>query len=65
MPLSKPMQLVALRLEPSEKQELQRMAGERHITLSHALREGARLYMQDARRTWPAEKRDAGGRRIA
>jgi predicted transcriptional regulator len=52
VPLSKPMQLMTLRLDPDDKRKLERMAREQHITLSHALREGAKLYL--------AEKRAAG-----
>jgi predicted transcriptional regulator len=46
------MQLMTLRLDPDDKRKLERMAREQHITLSHALREGAKLYL--------AEKRAAG-----
>lgn len=36
----------ALRIPPAEKAELQRLAAERGVTLSHALRRGARLYLE-------------------
>lgn len=41
------MKLIALRLDEEEKRRLQQLAAERHITLSYALREGARLYLEE------------------
>lgn len=49
MPVSKPMQLVALRLTEDERANLERLAAERDVTMSWVLREGLRLYAQDAR----------------
>ncbi len=56
MPTSKPMQLMALRLDPDEKRRLQALAATRNVTLSMALREGARLYLEDARRWLEADQ---------
>jgi hypothetical protein len=53
--ISKPMQLVALRLTEDERDRLQRLADEHRVTLSWVLREGARLYAEDACR-WLDEK---------
>jgi predicted DNA-binding protein len=36
-----------LRISPEDKKRLEQMAEERDITLAHALREGARLYLED------------------
>lgn len=47
MPVSKPMQLLTLRLDPDEKARLEAIAAERHVTLSYAFREGARLYLEE------------------
>ena len=46
--ISKPMEIVALRLTPEERERLQQIADEHHVTLSWVLREGARLYAEDA-----------------
>jgi predicted DNA-binding protein len=46
--ISKPMQVVALRLTEEERERLQAIADEHHVTLSWVIREGARLYAQDA-----------------
>lgn len=47
MPLSTPMKIITLRFDPEEKARLQELAAARNITLSHALREGARLYLDE------------------
>ena len=49
MTLSGPMKTASymLRLNPDEKAVLERKAVEQHITLSHALREGAKLYLAE------------------
>ena len=47
MPVSKPMKLLTLRLDPDEKARLEQLAAARNITLSYALREGARLYLDE------------------
>jgi len=47
MSVSKPMKLLTLRLDPDEKARLEQIAAERHVTLSYALREGARLYLEE------------------
>lgn len=41
-----PTPLTALRIDPSEKAELQQLAAERGVSLSEAMRRGARLYLQ-------------------
>ena len=49
MPVSKPMKLIALRLDEDEKRRLEQLARDRNVTLSHALREGARIYLGELR----------------
>lgn len=54
------MQLVALRFDPDEKARLAQLAAERNITLSYAIREGLRLYLDDVsmrREPEPARRR--------
>jgi predicted DNA-binding protein len=46
--ISKPMEVVALRLTAEERDRLQAIADEHHVTLSWVIREGCRLYAQDA-----------------
>jgi predicted transcriptional regulator len=46
---SVPMKLVTVWLTEEEKTTLDELARERKITLSHALREGLKLYFDDAR----------------
>jgi hypothetical protein len=46
--ISKPMEVVALRLTAEERARLQDIADEHHVTLSWVIREGCRLYAQDA-----------------
>jgi predicted transcriptional regulator len=46
---SVPMKLVTVWLTEDEKATLDELASERKITLSHALREGLKLYFDDAR----------------
>jgi len=48
MPVSKPMQLMAFRLTEEERSQLERLAAERKVTLSYAIREGLRLYAREA-----------------
>lgn len=50
MPVSKPMGLVALRMTDEERAALERLARERNVTMTWVLKEGLRLYAQDARR---------------
>lgn len=59
MPVSKPMQVFAFRLTDEEKANLGRIAAERNVTLSRAIREGLKLYTQERR------DRDNGPRVIA
>lgn len=47
--ISKPMKLIALRMDEDEKARLEHLASERDISLSMALREGARLYLGDVK----------------
>jgi hypothetical protein len=47
MTLSKPMKIVSLRFDEDEKRRLEQLAAERHITLSYAMREGLRMYLND------------------
>jgi predicted transcriptional regulator len=58
--LSVPMQVVAVRLTPAEKARLQEIADSRRVTLSWVLREGARLYAEDAV-SWIKEHSDQEG----
>ena len=60
MPISKPMEVVAIRFTPEEKLRLQAIAKEQHVTLSHAVREGAKLYLQDARDALGSHRVDVG-----
>lgn len=54
LPTSKPMKIVAMRLDADEKARLEQLARERNITLSYAIREGLKLYLSD----WTARDRD-------
>lgn len=47
VPLSTPMKIITLRFDPAEKAALAAKAAEQNITLSHALREGAKLYLAE------------------
>ena len=68
------MKLVALRMNEEEKARLEQLASERHVTLSTALREGAKLYLEDARGgvhrskgepiTWLGVRRRKDGRAV-
>lgn len=49
MPISKPMKLTALRLNEDEKRRLEQLARDSNITLSYALREGAKRYLEELR----------------
>jgi hypothetical protein len=46
--ISKPMQVVALRLTQEERDRLQEIADDHHVTLSWVIRQGCRLYAEDA-----------------
>ncbi len=61
MALSAPMKLTALRMSEDEKRRLTALAKKRNVTLSYALREGARLYLEDARHALKSED----GERVA
>ena len=56
MPYSKPMKMITLWLTPEEKETLEELAREEDVTLSHALREGLKLYFEDAK-DWIEERR--------
>jgi predicted transcriptional regulator len=45
--LSKPMQMFAVRLTDEERAQLERVARERKVTLSYAIRQGLKLYLED------------------
>jgi hypothetical protein len=53
---SRPMKLVTVWLTEDEKATLDALAREEKITLSHAMREGLKLYFEDAR-DWIEERR--------
>jgi hypothetical protein len=46
---SRPMKLVTVWLTEEEKAKLDEYARERHVTLSYAMREGLKLYFDDAK----------------
>ncbi len=47
MPTTKPMKLFSLLLDEDEKKRLAELAAARNVSLSYAMREGARMYLQD------------------
>jgi hypothetical protein len=72
--ISKPMKLIALRIDEEEKTRLEQLAEEGDVTLSRALREGAALYLGELRTkrhkakggnaTFLGVRRDVNGRNI-
>ena len=58
MPVSKPMKLISLMFDQDEKAQLEKLARERNISLSHAIREGARMYLSEWRDRESAEGRE-------
>lgn len=46
MSVTAPMKLMTLRIPPDEKSRLEALARDNDVTLSHALREGAKLFLQ-------------------
>lgn len=54
MPVSKPMKLISLMFDEDEKRQLADLAKRQNVSLSHAIRQGARLYMQE----WQEHERD-------
>ena len=72
--ISRPMKLIALRIDEEEKVRLEQLAEERDVTLSRALREGAALYLSERRMrshkakggdaTFAGIRRDASGRNL-
>jgi hypothetical protein len=48
VPLSKPSTIVALRMTEQEREALARLAHEQHVTMSSLIREGLRLFAEDA-----------------
>jgi predicted transcriptional regulator len=64
--MSRPMEVVALRLSVDERDRLQQLADQHRVTLSWVLREGARLYAEDACRWLEAtESKEGPGGRLA
>jgi hypothetical protein len=53
--ISKPMKLVTVWLTEEEKATLDRLAKEEEVTLSKAIREGLKLYFEDAK-DWIEER---------
>lgn len=53
------MRVVTLRMDPSEKARLEMLARQKNVTLSWALREGARLMLEDAKH-WLNEDSEEG-----
>lgn len=53
MPTSKPLKtaLIMARVSEAEKQRLDQLAAERNVTLSDALRGGAYLFLEDAKKS--------------
>jgi Ribbon-helix-helix protein, copG family. len=58
--VSKPMQVVALRLTEDERERLQKIADENDVTLSWVIRQGAKLYAEDLS-TWLKERKRTEG----
>ena len=58
---SKPMKLVTVWFTEEEKAFLDELAKKENVTLSRALREGAKLYFDDAK-DWIEERRTDGRR---
>lgn len=65
MPVSKPMQLVAIRFDADEKARLAQLAAERNITLSYAIRQGVRLYLDELSAKREPQHLPEGGLRAA
>jgi hypothetical protein len=61
MGASKPMKLVTVWFTEEEKAFLDELAKQENVTLSKALREGAKLYFDDAK-DWIEERRTDGRR---
>lgn len=57
--VSKPMKLVTVWFTEEEKARLDELAREQEITLSRALREGLKLYFEDAK-DWIEERQGDG-----
>jgi hypothetical protein len=49
VPISKPLEVMSLRLSAEDRAQLQQLAADRHLTLSEVLREGLKLYAEDVR----------------
>ena len=65
MPYSKPMKMITLWMTPEEKAMLEEVARNADVTLSHALREGLKLYFDDAK-DWIEDRRgDEPGSKLA
>ena len=59
--VSKPMKLLTVWLTEEEKTTLDRLAKEEDVTLSKAVREGLKLYFEDAK-DWIEERQGEPGR---
>jgi predicted transcriptional regulator len=59
--VSRPMKLVTVWLTEEEKATLDRLAKEEDVTLSKAIREGLKLYFEDAK-DWIEERQGDAGR---
>jgi hypothetical protein len=47
VPLSKPMRMVTFKFTDEEKAALERLAAERNVTMTWAVKEGIRLQLED------------------
>lgn len=47
MPLSKPMEVFAVRLPEDERENLRRIVAERNVTFSYAIREGLKFWVAE------------------
>lgn len=63
--VSKPMKLVTVWLTEEEKAKLDEFARERDVTLSYAMREGLKLYFQDAKDWIEGRRGESGETRTA
>lgn len=63
MPVTKPMKLISLMFDEDEKRQLADLAQRQNISLSHAIREGARLYLHE----WQERESEtsSGGEHVA
>lgn len=62
MPISKPLQVMSLRLSQDERERLEQLAADQDLTLSQVMRQALGLYAEDAAR---ATRRAASRRAVA